>query len=119
MNDMPVRSVKGVILNASDYVLGDHELDHHSHKASVNYTHSSIPDYQASFQWGYPMSSYEELILSRQEESVSRVIEHWFVHIGYDRDHGLSFASGGNSSVWRILMPSKSDSLEAFPKTTI
>lgn len=65
MNDMPVRSVKGVILNVSDYVLGDHELDHHSHKASVNYTHSSIPDYQASFQWGYPMSSYEELILSR------------------------------------------------------
>lgn len=65
------------------------------------------------------MSSYVELILPRQEESVSWVIEHWSVRIGYSQDDGLSFTSGGNSGVRRILIPSKLDSLEAFPKIMI
>lgn len=55
------------------------------------------------------MSSYVELILPHQEESVLWVIEHWPVRIGYSQDDGLSFTSGGNSSVRHILIPSKLD----------
>lgn len=110
MIDVPIQSINKVTLKALDYVFGNHELDHHSHKVSATYTHSVNPDYQASFQQGYPMLSYKELIQPRQEESVLWVMEHQSIHIGYGYDHGLSFASGDNSSARCILMPLKMDS---------
>lgn len=60
MNDVPIRSVNGTRLRAPNYVFGDHERDHHSHMKIAKYTHFVNPEYQASFQWGYSMLSYEE-----------------------------------------------------------
>lgn len=47
------------------------------------------------------------------------VTEHRSARIGFGRDHGLSFASGGCSSLRRILMPLKSDPLETFPRIAV
>lgn len=86
MNDVPNRSINRITLKAPYFVFGDHERVRHSHKVSAKYTHSINLDYQASFLRGYLMSSYEELIQPRQEESVSWVIEHRSVRICYGRD---------------------------------